>query len=242
MTIEYEQTYQLRTGDFDTYAHLQPASILDIFQDAAGANADRTPGMTMEDAAAGTKLLWVITRLKYEVLKTPALHEQVITKTWPLAPSRVGFQREYTIKSFDGDLLVKGTSEWVLMDAATRSFVSARDVYNGPDDFSTEKNFEKKVRKLRDFEPADEGRLVTPTFTDIDVNGHVNNTKYASYVLDALNPSEDEVIRTLQIDYRHEVRCGENVRVHLMREDGAVTALGAGEDGTCKFMARIEFA
>ncbi len=242
MTIEYEQTYQLRTGDFDTYAHLQPASILDIFQDAAGANADRTPGMTMEDAVEGTKLLWVITRLKYEVIATPALHAQVRVHTWPLAPTRVGFQREYTIHSLDGELLVKGTSEWVLMDAATRSFVSARDVYTGPDDFSEEKNFEKKVRKLREFAPEDEGHLVTPTFTDIDVNGHVNNTKYASYVLDALNPSEDEVIRTFQIDYRHEVRCGENVRVHLMREDGAVTALGAGEDGTCKFMARIEFA
>lgn len=242
MTIEYEQTYQLRTGDFDTYAHLQPASVLDIFQDAAGANADRTPGMTMEDAVEGTKLLWVITRLKYEVVATPALHEQVKVRTWPLAPTRMGFQREYTIKRLDGELLVKGTSEWVLMDAVTRSFVSARDVYNGPDDFSTERNFEKKVRKLRDFEPADKGCRITPTFTDIDVNGHVNNTKYASYVLDALNPGKDEVIRTFQIDYRHELRCGQSVDIHLAREDGAVTALGISDDGERRFMARIEFA
>mgnify|MGYP000450239005 CR=1 FL=1 len=46
MTIEYEQTYQLRTGDFDRFAHLLPSSILDVFQDVAGVNAENVPGMT----------------------------------------------------------------------------------------------------------------------------------------------------------------------------------------------------
>ena len=46
MTIKYEQTYQLRTGDFDRFAHLLPSSILDVFQDVAGVNAEIVPGMT----------------------------------------------------------------------------------------------------------------------------------------------------------------------------------------------------
>ncbi|MEF2845386.1 MAG: thioesterase, partial [Eggerthellaceae bacterium] len=67
MTIGYEQTYQLRTDDFDRYSRLQPASVLDVFQDVAGVSAELTPGMTWREITdAG--LVWVVTRIKYEVL------------------------------------------------------------------------------------------------------------------------------------------------------------------------------
>ena len=42
-------------------------------------------------------------------------------------------------------------------------------------------------------------------FSDLDVNNHVNNTKYADYVLDAVNPTKAETLDVFQIDYRKEV-------------------------------------
>lgn len=241
MTIGYEQTYQLRTGDFDRYAHLLPSSILDVFQDVAGVNAEQVPGMTWKELSdAG--LFWVVTRIKYEVIETPALHEQVIARTWPLAPTRLGFQRDYTMRKLDGGLLVKCSSDWILMDYKTRSFASARDFYNGPNDFSEEKVFDKKLRKIKTFEPEDEGTQFDVSFVDIDINGHVNNSKYPNFVLNALNLAEGETIKTFQIDYRHELRPGNKVTIHSKKEGNIITSLGMNPEGDCMFETQIELA
>ena len=241
MTIGYEQTYQLRTGDFDRYAHLLPSSILDVFQDVAGVNAEQVPGMTWKELSdAG--LFWVVTRIKYEVVETPALHEQVIARTWPLAPTRLGFQRDYTMRKLDGSLLVKCSSDWILMDYKTRSFASARDFYNGPDDFSEEKVFDMKLRKIKTFEPEDEGTQFDVSFVDIDINGHVNNSKYPNFVLNALNLAEGETIKTFQIDYRHELRPGNKVTIHSKKEGNIITSLGMNPEGDCMFETQIELA
>ena len=241
MTIGYKQTYQLRTGDFDRYAHLLPSSILDVFQDVAGVNAEQVPGMTWKELSAAG-LFWVVTRIKYEVVETPALHEQVIARTWPLAPTRLGFQRDYTMRKLDGSLLVKCSSDWILMDYKTRSFASARDFYNGPNDFSEEKVFDKKLRKIKTFEPEDEGTQFDVSFVDIDINGHVNNSKYPNFVLNALNLAEGETIKTFQIDYRHELRPGNKVTIHSKKEGNIITSLGMNPEGDCMFETQIELA
>ena len=245
MTIEYEQTYQLRTGDFDRFAHLLPSSILDVFQDVAGVIAENVPGMTWKELTdAG--LFWVVTRIKYEVIETPQLHEQVIARTWPLAPTRLGFQREYTMRKLDGTPLVKCSSDWILMDYQTRSFASARDFYKGPQDFSEEKVFDKKLRKIKTFEPEDQGIEDVVSFVDIDINGHVNNSKYPNFVMNALELSENETIKTFQIDYRHELRLGDRVRVHSKRDGKTITSLGISVEGEhageCMFATQIELA
>lgn len=245
MTIGYEQTYQLRTGDFDRYAHLQPASVLDVFQDAAGVNAESVPGMSWQELSEAD-LFWAITRIKYEVLKTPQLHEQVTVRTWPLAPNRMGFQREYTITSLDGHPFVKATSDWVMIDRETRAFASARDFYQdrGVFDFSTETVFDKKIRKIRNFDWKEQkpALIVMPAFTDIDINGHVNNSRYTNFVMNAINLKENEVISTFQIDYRHEIRQGIKIALYTHREEDTITVMGIDPDETCMFAAKIELA
>lgn len=248
MALGFEQTYQLRTGDFDTHTRISPASVLDVFQDVAGVNAEQTPGMTSKDLWDGG-VFWVVTRIKYEVLEYPRLHERVIARTWPLAPNRLGFQREYTMRRPDGTLLIKCSSEWILMDYATRSFVSAKDFCEQTGqhyEFATEKNFDKKLRKLRTFDLDSEAVQATRVeqtvhFCDLDMNGHVNNSKYPNFVMNALDLPKDQAIRTFQIDYRHELRPGDVVSLYSQRDDDGVTTMAINEQGECAFETKIEF-
>ena len=241
MTIGHEQNYQLRTGDFDRFAHLQPAAVLDIFQDIAGVSADATPGMGYDELRE-RGIFWAVARIRFEIVETPSLHEQVVVRTWPLAPTRVGFQREYTIRALDGRMLVKGTSEWVAMDFDKRTFVSILDVYDGPQDFSEEKNFDTRTRKLRDFEATGPSLHLRPGYTDIDVNGHVNNTKYANFALDALQPGAEERMRSFQIDYRHEVHEGQELDILTARGQDVLDAKGVDPDGNVCFACRFVLA
>ncbi|MDY2723515.1 MAG: thioesterase [Coriobacteriales bacterium] len=240
MTIAHEQEYQLRTGDFDRRAELQPSSVLDLFQDIAGISAEQTPGMT-EKEMHERGIFWAVTRIKYEIVKMPALHQRIIAKTWPLAPTAMGFQREYLLSDLDGNVLVKGSSLWIMMDWENRQFVSARDIYDGPMDFSDEKNF-AKVKRLKDFEVQEEPVRMRPAYTDIDVNGHTNNTKYANFALNAWVPGANDHIKTFQIDYRKEVRFGQDIDVFVKREDGTVLVKGSDAESERMFSCLIELA
>ncbi len=238
MQARFEREYWLRTSDFDRYGRLQPASILDLFQDAAGGHAAvlGIGGNVMIEK----QLMWVLTKVRYQVLAPAHMFQKVKVQTWPLTPSRIGFQREYCIRDEQDGILVKGSSQWVLMHAQKRSFMPVKDVYPMDLEFSTEQMFEGKIQRIRDFEPQGEAFALQPGFSDLDINGHVNNTKYANYVLNALRPAAEEAIVSLQIDYHRELQEGAKVLVEKRREDGLVLACGRNEAGDNMFACRME--
>lgn len=238
MYIEFEKKYDLRTSDFDCYGKLLPASILDIFQDIAGAHAEEM-GIGFE-AMMQKQLIWVLIRVKYEILSEAAMHQPVMVKTWPLTPDRIGFQREYLMIDMNGTPLVKGTSEWVLMHSEKRRLMPVKGAILVDGEYHTKKNFEEKLTKIADFDTASEPYHVLTGFTDCDVNGHINNTKYANYALNAIKPSKDEVIRSFQIDYHHEVKLDTTISLNVKREDSHIYVKGSSDEGEKKFSCRID--
>jgi len=82
--------------------------------------------------------------------------------------------------------------------------------------------------------------FIKPQFCDIDLNGHVNNTKYANFVLNQLCPNENREICAMQIDYHREVKFGEELRLFLKDETSTVFAKGENENETL-FSCKIDF-
>lgn len=233
----YAKSFNLRTSDFDCYRKITPASVLDLFQTVAGEHAAEL-GCGFDDLFARS-LLWVLVRTKYQVVSQPKMYQTVRVETWPLAPSRVGFQREYLMKDDEGNILIKGSSDWVVIHSEQRKIVSATDIY--PEmELLTEKCFEERLKKLPDFETVGDGLLVCPGFSQLDMNGHVNNTKYANYVLDALALNEQEEIKTLQMDYRREVQKGDVIRVYTQREGNLAIVKGVNSSGEVMFVCRLD--
>ena len=238
MESVYSKEFDLRTSDFDCREKLLPSAILDLFQVVAGQHAFEL-GCGI-NALMERSLLWVLIRTKYEVLKYPELYQKVRVKTWPLPPTRVGFQREYLMESLEGEALIKASSDWVIINSDSRKIVPAEDIYPKDLEHCTLKNFEKRMGKVPLFEKSDNSITLCPGFSALDMNGHVNNTKYANYAIDALDPKENETITAFQIDYRHEVKKGDTLNVSAKR-DGEI-ALVKGEDlsGNIMFACKME--
>ena len=235
----FEKEFYLRTSDFDCRMELQPSAVLDLFQDVAGEHA-RALGIGRE-AMLAEKLLWVIVRARYRVHKTPKQFDRVRVKTWPLPPRRSIFQREYRLTSAEGETLVTGSSEWVVIHAERRRLMPVGDVYPLKDGFLEEHNFPDGFPHLSDFDGDEAPEPRFPHFTDRDVNGHVNNVKYANYVLDALAPREDERISEFMIEYHREVRSDAPLHLAVKRDCGLADVKGMSEDGERMFTARLAF-
>ncbi|MBQ9041192.1 MAG: hypothetical protein IJ111_00065 [Eggerthellaceae bacterium] len=241
MPLGMELDYRLRWMDFDKYGRIQPVAVLDIFQDLATIQAEDM-GIGRDDMMA-KGVFWAIVRSKFEIVKAPQHYQVVTVRTWPHTPTRFSFLRDFSMRDQEGELLVKATSEWVLMDAEARKFASVKDFYDGPDDFDEARSFDRKPRKIASFDEGSQPVFtVVPSYSDIDLNGHVNNARYASFVIDALNPGERGAMKTFQIDYRHEVLPGEPLAMHTLVENGLVLSKGVNAAGETAFACAIELA
>ncbi len=234
----WQKEYSLRASDFDKYDRIKPSAVLDLFQDAAGQHAGEL-GLGFGDMLA-RGYLWVLTRVKFEIVGTLSRYNTVLVKTWPLAPHRLNYRREYCIEDLNGNILVKGSSEWVVIDSAQRKLLAVPDLYPFEDGFLEEVMFEGKHSKVRDFESNGEPYVVNAGFCDLDLNDHVNNIKYANYVIDAIIPKQDDVLHSFQIDYRKEVLQGVELNIYYTKEANIISAKGQNSEGETMFACRLE--
>lgn len=233
-----EATYPLRVSDFDCRRQLQPAGVLDLFQDAAGRHsADMGIGF---DTMLEQHKMWILSGVQYRVIQTPNMYQTVRLHTWPLAPGAVTFRREYRMEDLQGNVLVLGTSDWAIIDSEKRKLLPAKGMYPFDSGFSEEKCFAEKMPHLRDFEPEREGMKFIPRFSQLDMNGHVNNTKYANFVLDALALKPQETIDTFQIHYQHELRLDQAVTVYTKRVENLCFAMGKNDGNETMFHCQIK--
>ncbi len=80
-------------------------------------------------------------------------------------------------------------------------------------------------------------------YSDCDINGHVNNVRYADFVCDALHMEKlgrESYVRQFQLGYLHECRPGETISIFTGTDGGRQYAHGVGADGVPRFDAAVE--
>ena len=238
MNNTWKREYTLRAGDFDKYNRIKPSAVLDLFQDAAGQHAEQI-GVGFNDMLSRS-YLWVLTRVKFEIISAPNRYDTVLVKTWPLVPHRLNYRREYCIEDQNGNKLIIGSSEWVVIDSNERRLLSVPDLYCFDGGFRDEMMFDGKLTRVRDFDAVGVPYVVNAGFSELDVNDHVNNTKYADFVLDAINPEQEAIPQSFQIDYRKEVTQGTQLNIYFTKDGNTITSKGENSCGDAMFFCKIE--
>lgn len=239
MKTVWQDKYLLRAGDFDRFNRIKPSAVLDLFQDAAGRHAEEI-GVGFK-AMSARRFLWVLTRVKFKIIAPPDRYDAVVVKTWPLPPNRLIYRREYRIEDLNGNPLIIGSSEWVVLHSEERRLLSVPDLYPFTDGFNEEMMFEGRLLKVKDFEASGDPYKLRAVWTEVDVNGHLNNTKYANYVFDALSPSREILLEGFQIDYRKEVLEGGELNIYCAESENGILAKGNNAEGETMFTCSLEF-
>lgn len=232
----FEKEYELRGSDFDRFDRIRPAAVLDLFQDVAGIHAIEL-GVGFHDLIA-RELIWVLTKTRYEVVGALHRYDRVRVRTWPLPPGRVNCRREYRIEAMDGTALIHGTSEWVIVHSEKRRVLPAGDVYPAGRTYCTDTVFAPRLAKVASFTPEGEGMCVRPGFSQLDLNGHVNNTKYADYVWDLLALPQESSVTAFAIDYHREVLHGQELTLYAAQSEEGVLVRGMSE-GELMFSCQV---
>ena len=184
----------------------------------------------------------MILRLRYEVVKQPKIFSSVMVKTWPVESQRIEFDRDYVISDTDGNVLIKGTSAWAILDVADREkprIVMARNFDLGLDEYVSERALEGRFERIAPKFEADSEPFTTKSgYTDIDTNGHVNNIKYANFILNALDLPTEKEISSFRIDFLKEIMRGNEIKIYSHTEND--TVICRGESGEAiNFTAKL---
>lgn len=219
--MKYQTKIRLYNSYFDLNNRLTAKSILNIFQDVASIHG--------EELGVGyipmleKNLYWVLSRIKFDILKMPKINEEVIVETWPHVKGRIDFDRDIKILNEDGEVLVIGTTKWCVIDTINRMLQRTDKIeYTG--EYCLDVNYEGRFDKIvLPSEVVDEKFTYTVGFSDLDHNQHMNNTNYANLVVNAITNKE---ISHFEINYISECSLLDEIVISSLIDNNGEYVLG----------------
>lgn len=239
----YVRNFTVEDAYVDRYGRMKPSQILYLAQDMGGRHSAL---MSLDyDTLAGRNLFWAVTRHRVQVSRMPMRGESLRLETWPLPTTRAAFPRSVVAYDAQGNEVFRCITLWVLMDLNTRKMIVPG------------KSGIIVAGTLRGNElPAPNGLIPKPlgtqtsrtvAFTDLDRNGHMNNTRCLDWIADLL-PSrfhESHTVTDFTVCYLAEARELQELRLNWDMSDGCTLQVdattGAGEESHRVFSAKLYF-
>lgn len=199
----YQKSYYIGSNDVDQFLDLKLSSLFKYMQDIATEHAEKLDIGKANTLDKG--LYWVITRIELDILKMPKYLETITLKTYPGEDMKFIFPRYFRLEDEKGNVLVRGSSTWMVLNKNNHR--PSLNPFNGkslpPEHLEDELPLPRKC--LSDTYTLIEERKVR--YSDIDLNGHLNNTKYIDYIIDIHDSSfyKENQISHFLINYEKEL-------------------------------------
>ncbi len=210
------ETYKIASFMLNLQGRAGPFSIVNLIQDIGWLHAIRL-GIRQPK-----NLGWVFTRQVLTLQRYPVWHEELTIRTWLRAPGKDPFlYRDYEL--FIGEQKIgQCTSTFAVMDLQLRK-LAPQDWSQYPDVWRHEACLTAKPGKIE--LPVDVKDLIVLQVrnSDIDSNNHVNNTRYAQWILDAVpiqllrSPIQ---VSKYEINFLAEAKLGDAIRIQKSTSEG----------------------
>lgn len=217
------------------------SSVCNWLQEAASLNAEALAFSKSNFESAGENISWVLTRLKVRMSRFPKWGESVSILTFPRGGRKIVAYRDFVLSGADGREIGRATSEWMLIDLASRKVVAIPEGVFAAANTVREPVFgDELFAKLRwdCREVASDALVFRARRGDIDLNGHVNNVHYIEWLLEG-RPDAAGPCGELDIVFKSETLAGEEVRVESVEtEPGVFVHRVYAFDGSDHVLAR----
>lgn len=234
LQVLYTHNYHLTAAQCNAQSELAPSQLVQQIIEVATEHADLL-GVGFRDLQRNDNL-WVLSRVAFEMKRFPHLLEDYSLTTWIEAYNRHFSERNFEITGADGEVLGYARTIWVAINMQTRrpadlSYISyiSKTVSDHPCPI-------EKQGKIRPVSPPQIVHEYTFRVSDIDLNRHVNSTRYVELILNQmdLGDFDDYYLHRFEIEYRQEAHYGDTVEVaSTLMDNGLLTAINLGTSTVC---------
>ena len=163
---------------------------------------------------------WVLSRFVIEMTDMPKSYDRFFISTWVESTMKFFTHRNWHIEDEAGRTVGYGSGMWAMIDLDTRQPVDISSVNGGMVDSYADPEHTIPIappsRVRMDEKGARQVREQEVTYSDLDVNGHVNSVRYIEHAVD-LFPLEwymKNRISRLEVAYVAEAHYGEKLRFY----------------------------
>ena len=207
----YSEVFEITDLYVDCLGYLLPSKILFMMQEVAGNHFSQ---LAMDyETLAQRGLFWAITRNKVQITRLPVRGEKIRLETWPMPTTRVAYPRSIVAYDEAGNEVFRSITLWVLMDLGSRSMVLPGK--SGIEVAGTLRGNELASPLGLPAKALVNRRSRSVCFTDLDRNGHMNNTKYLDWIYDLLPTAfhTNHTIREFTLCYLNEALEGQHLEL-----------------------------
>ena len=232
-----EDTFTVRTYQCQPDGSIKVASLMQYLQETAASHAEQL-GFGMHRLNE-IDSYWVLSNLRIEFAQFPKWNDRITITTWPSGHTRSTATREFTGKDQNDCELFKAASEWMVLNRrSSRPRNLSKLNLNLPDDGP--KVISTILKRLEAQNSYSQTERIRVPYSSIDLNGHVNNTEYVRWSIDALRRALDfkGEIRSVQATYFCEAFEGDELELLLSCDPhGCFYVLGRKPDSQANVYA-----
>ena len=183
MGLTYQMKMKIPFDMADMNGHIKLPDVILLSLQVSGMQSIEL-GVSDKAILEDYNLVWIITDYDIEVVRLPRFAEEISIETEALSYNRLFCYRRFTIYDETGEELIHMMATFVLMDRDSRKVHTVEPEIVTP----YQSDFDKKLirgPKYADLEdPISKDYHVR--FYDLDMNGHVNNSKYLDWIFEVM--------------------------------------------------------
>ena len=207
MGLTYQMKMKIPFDMADMNGHIKLPDVILVSLQVSGMQSIEL-GVSDKTILEDYNLVWIITDYDIEVVRLPRFAEEITIETEALSYNRLFCYRRFTIYDEAGQELIHMMATFVLMDRDSRKVHAVEPEIVAP----YQSDFDKKLIRGPKYESLEEpfSKDYHVRFYDLDMNGHVNNSKYLDWIFEVMGADFliQYIPKKINLKYVKEVRPG----------------------------------
>lgn len=208
----YNKEYEIDVSHVDFRGKLKLSSLFLYFQDVATLHADNL-GVGMKQMQEVYEALWVLVKMRVDIKRYPLWGERITVETWSEKPRKLEFIRNFLVKDIQGNILASAVSSWVVIDINTRRLKRVEPIFSVYPEETRKRPIDCKLGGFQPKGPLEMVYKRPVGYSDIDVNEHLNNSRYIDFIMDcfSLEKHRNYSVESIEINYKNEAFAGDTI-------------------------------
>ena len=237
MGLTYQMKMKIPFDMADMNGHIKLPDVILLSLQVSGMQSIEL-GVSDKTILEDYNLVWIITDYDIEVVRLPRFAEEITIETEALSYNRLFCYRRFTIYDEAGQELIHMMVTFVLMDRDSRKVHAVEPEIVAP----YQSDFDKKLIRGPKYESLNEpiSKDYHVRFYDLDMNGHVNNSKYLDWIFEVMGADflTQYIPKKINLKYVKEVRPG-GVIISAVERTGLESKHEITSDGVTNAQAII---
>jgi acyl-ACP thioesterase len=232
---KHSETFIVRASEVGAGGQITLPALCSLFQEVAGNHALK---LNFDITQLHEKdMTWVLHRMDIKMDRYPNWREKITVETWPAAGDALRAYRNYRIMDEDENQIGACLSYWMMLNLKTRKPTRIPQEVLDLSLTDMEHVMPVKDDRMKPFEETDIKKKFAVRKSDLDMNDHVNNTRFVDWLMETYDEEKAYLVKNIDILFLHESRAGDIItsqrkdekkqtfRHQLKNQDGDILVL-----------------